>query len=182
MTVIATSDHDHRVRPYLFPLFASASLERRAMICSSKGQRLPAASTAPRASGSVKPQDSNRRKAEHSARRRFPQLPPRAGGSGCDEPPTNLEVRVGPARAAGRSRRVGGPDEPGARGRVALSGRRRRRRRATAYRPCRAAPTSAGSSPPRARSCRERATRAASRGGRWCHAAARPQSRATTSD
>ena len=94
--------------------------------------------------------------------------PGRAGGLGCDEPLTKLKVRVG--GPVGRSRRVGGVWQPRhqGQGRAAPIEYRRRRRRA-ACPPCRAAPTSAGFMPPRARS------RHAGRGGRRCRAATRPR-------
>ena len=100
--------------------------------------------------------------------------PGRAGGPGCDEPPTKLKVRVTvaggwrPERRARAAKSVGLATPAQGAGRAAPNGRSRRRRRA-ACPPCRAAPTSAGCTPPLAR------TRHAGRGGRRCRAATRPR-------
>ena len=81
--------------------------------------------------------------------------PGRAGGPGCDEPLTKLKVRVGEPGQRGepeaRSRRVGGPGDPCTRGRGeqhrtdAIGGGVEPHAR------CATAPTSAGCTPPRAR-------------------------------
>ena len=126
----------------------------------------------------LQPQKGHRRIAEHSAMTisKAASGPARARGLSCDEPPTKLKVRVGgpgPARAASRGRRVGEQGDPGPApeaDKAAPSGRRRRRRRAVCP-PCRAAPTSAVCTPPRARTV----TRRAGRGGRRCRAATHPR-------